>query len=302
VKRQTIFLAGFLILTLQCGFSQVDEQSNWSFGGKSNLLFSQLSMTNWAAGGEDAVSVTGALNLNANYTQGKANWENGMNLAYGLLRQGSDPTRKSDDRIEISSKYGYARSKWWFYSGEATFKTQFSPGYNLPDDSTIVSDFMAPGYLSMSLGMDYKIAEKFTAMFSPFSGKITFVQNQDLANAGAFGVTPATYDSTGLIIQNGETNRAEFGALIKIGYNRVLWENVDMTTKLGLFTNYFDKPQNVDVNWEMVLNLKVNEYLSTHISAQFVYDDNTRFPNTAGRMVAKPQFKEILGVGLNYQF
>lgn len=283
-------------------YAQASDSSSWTTSGQSSVLFSQLAMENWAAGGEDAITLTGMANLTANYVQGPANWDNALHLAYGFSRQGNDPTQKSDDRLEFTSKYGHARSEHWFYSAALNFKTQFSAGYKLPDDSTIVSQFMAPGYLTLSLGMDYKRDDTFSAMISPVSGKVTFVQYQDLADAGAFGVTPAEYDTSGARIAAGETMRAEFGASANLVWRKKVMENINLSTSLGLFSNYLEKPQNVDINWELELNLKVNDYVSATINTQFVYDDDTRFPSDAGIMIAKPQFKEIIGVSLTYQF
>lgn len=299
-----ITLHGLMITTFlfSIGQAQTTDSSNWSTDGQAGALFSQLAMENWAAGGEDAVSLTGSANFTARYARGPVNWDNALHLAYGFSRQGSDPTRKSDDRLEVTSKYGHARSAYWFYSVAASFKTQFSAGYKLPDDSTIVSQFMAPGYLTLSLGMDYKQGKNFSAMISPVSGKLTFVQNQDLADAGAFGVTQAEYDSAGVRITAGETLRAEFGASANLVWRKKVMENIHLSTSLGLFSNYLEKPQNIDVSWELDLNLKVNDYVSATLNAQFVYDDDTRFPNDAGVMIAKPQFKEVIGLGLTYQF
>ena len=54
---------------------------------------------------------------------------------------------KNDDKIDFTSKYGYKTSKNWNIASLVNFKSQFTKGYNYPNDSTVISNFLAPAYI-----------------------------------------------------------------------------------------------------------------------------------------------------------
>ena len=116
--------------------------SSWKTGGTVGLNLSQVHLENWASGGQSSVSASGLVNLFANYTKGKGTWDNTLDSAYGLLRQGQNGVvLKTDDRIDFASKYGHKATEHWYYSALLNFRSQFAPGYNLvdgvPDKSSI---------------------------------------------------------------------------------------------------------------------------------------------------------------------
>jgi hypothetical protein len=271
-----------------------DSASVWKTGGVSTLNFSQVSFENWAAGGENSYSLNGMFNLHANYTKDRTSWENSLDVGYGIIKQGERGIRKTDDKIEITSKYGYKSTSNWYYSGAFSFKTQFDKGYKYAEDAgtkTKISEFMAPAYMLLSLGMDYKPSDHFTILISPLTGKTTFVLNDSLSNIGAFGVEP------------GKKIRNEFGGFLKIAYNKEIWENVTLNTKVEFFSNYLEQPQNVDVNWEMLISMKINEYLSANLNTQLIYDDDINYVDKSGvEHGPRVQLKEVFGVGFSYKF
>jgi len=271
-----------------------DTTNPWEKGGLTNITFSQVSLTNWAAGGENSYSLNGLLNLHANYKKDRNKWENTLDLGYGIIKQGERDVRKTDDKIDFSSKYGYKTGTKWYYTAALNFKTQFEKGYKYNDDEGTkqeISTFMAPGYLLLSLGMEYKPKESFYFMVSPLTGKSTFVLDDTLSNAGAFGVS------------KGDKIRNEFGGFIKMAVTADVWTNVSVQSKLELFSNYADDPQNIDINWELLLSMKVNEFLSATLSTQLLYDDDTKYTDNDGNVGgARVQFKEVFGVGLSYKF
>jgi hypothetical protein len=276
----------------------VDADTLWKFSGTTSLNISQLSLTNWAAGGDNSLSGNALINLSANYATDKTSWENKLILGFGLIKQGDDPTRKSDDQMDLASKLGLKASEKWFYTALLGFNTQFAEGYDNPgeDDRLKISNFMAPGYLSFSLGMDYKPSEVFSLFLSPISTKFTFVLDDDLSAQGTFGLDP------------GQKTRAEFGAYIKMTFKKEILKNVTLDTKIDLFSNYFDNPQYVDVNWDLLLTFKVNDYLSASLLTQLIYDYDIKFgEDTTGdgeydTFSEKVQFKELFGLGLTYSF
>ena len=287
----------------------IDTLLGWNIGGIAGLNLTQTSFTNWSAGGQNTVAGNALFSVFANYKGLNSSWDNTVDLGYGLVMQGkNNDVLKTDDKIELISKYGQRAFKNWFYAGLLNFRTQFTPGYNYPDDSTVISDFMAPGYLLGAIGMDYKPNEFFSVFIAPVSAKLTFVNYQPLANAGAFGVEPAKLDTNGNVITPGENFRLELGGYLRTQLQRELTKNVLLNSRLDLFSNYLDEPGNIDVNWNNVLALKVNDYISATLSTELIYDDDVRIPvddNDDGipdRAGPRVQFKEVLAIGLNYKF
>jgi hypothetical protein len=273
------------------------QDTSWKKGGFVNLNFSQVSLNQWAQGGENSLALAGALSLFANYAKDKTTLDNSFDLAYAMLKSGKAPLRKNDDRIEFTSKYGRLIKGKWYYSALFNFKSQLANGFNYPDDSTVVSKFLAPGYITIALGVNYKPVDYFQLFLSPATGKLTIVNKQELADLGAYGVDAAIKDANGIIRKGtGKNSKAEFGAYLNMKFKKEIMENVTLFTKLELFDNYTDKDKNnttnVDVNWETGLNLKVNKFITATVTTQLIYDDN---------IIKRTQFKEVLGVGLAYK-
>jgi hypothetical protein len=280
-----------------------DTLQGWKKGGVIAINLAQTSLTNWAAGGQNSFAVNGIFSAFANYKRNKSVWDNSLDIGYGLLKQGKNsPYMKTDDKIDFLSKYGHEAFKNFYYAALLNFKTQMAPGYNYPNDSVKISDLFAPAYLLGALGMDFKPNGYFSAFIAPLTVKFTFVNDKLLSDAGAFGVTP------------GKIIKSEFGGYIRVIYSKndfknEILKNVSFTTKIDLFSNYLDKPQNIDVNWETLIAMKVNKYLSFNFNTDLIYDDNTKIlvdRNNDGVLDLYPgsrvQFKEIFGVGFSYNF
>ena len=296
-EKTTVLFLFFLLTGISVLMAQENGQDtleNWSMGGDGSLTFSQVSFENWAAGGENSYSLNGMIGLHANYKEGRTTWENSLDLGYGIIKQSGRGVRKSDDKLDLTSKYGYKSSSNWYYTGSFNFRTQFDKGYKYDEDAGTkrkISNFMAPAYTLISLGMDYKPSDAFSLMISPVTGKTTFVLDDTLSSRGAFGV------------KKGNKVRNEFGGFVKISYLQDIWEDVTLNTKLELFSNYLKEPENVDVNWEVKLTMKVNEYLSANFNTQLIYDDNINYVNAEGiEKGPRIQFKEVFGAGLSYKF
>ncbi|MCY1635031.1 DUF3078 domain-containing protein [Marinifilum sp. D737] len=271
------------------------DTSYWKKGGLISISFSQTSLTNWSGGGDNAISTNSQLNLFANYNKGKNSWENKLNLEYGLVKQGDEGVRKSIDKLEYFTKYGYKNGGHWFYTALFDFKTQFAKGYNYSSEEGVddvkISNFLAPAYMNLSVGMDYKPSDVFSAYISPVTGKMTVVNDDDLSDKGAFGVDP------------GDKFRSEFGAYSKLSLNKDIMENVNLKSTLDLFTGYSDSFGNIDVTWEVLLNMKINSFLTATVNTSLVYDDDIDYYDVEGNNRGpRIQFKEIVGVGLAYKF
>lgn len=290
-----------------------DTTDGWKKGGAGNIGFSQVTLTNWAAGGQNTISVLNTLNLFANYKKGKSTFDNTLDIAFGIVKQGEDKFRKNDDRFEFNSKFGRKAFNKFYYAGLLNFRTQFAPGFNLPNDSVIISDLLAPAYLTIALGLDYKPNNKFTAFLSPVTGKITFVNNPTLANAGAFGVEPARRDDIGNMITPGKKVRYEFGGYFRMIYKTDLGKsdfgkNATFQTRLDLFSNYLNNPQNIDVNWETNLLIKVGKYIVLNFATLLIYDHDimigidTNGDKTPDKSGPRTQFRQIFALGFSYKF
>lgn len=288
-KTLSILIILFAFTNLQAQKS--DSIKYWKTGGSGSLMINQLSLTNWAAGGENSISINGMFNLFANYKKDFTTWDNTFDIAYGIIKHGKDDLKKADDRLELTSKYGQFAFKHWYYSGLISFKSQMKDGFKYPNDSVRISSLFAPAYLTTSIGMDFKPNDHFSILISPITGKTTFVMAQELADAGAFGVDP------------GQNIKFEFGAYAKIMYKKDLGKNINLLTKLDLFSNYLKDPEKVDVNWEVLLAMKVNKYISVNINTLMIWDEDILITDADGlNPQARLQFKELVGVGFSYKF
>jgi hypothetical protein len=299
---------------VQDSIVDADTIRYWKLGGGFGMNFNQSSFTNWAAGGEDAISTTGLVNLFANYKKGHWTWDNNIDLGYGVMKSGGGPFRKNEDKIDLTTKVGrYAFKDRWYYSAMLNFKSQFDKGYNFPDDTTVISHFLAPAFVIGSLGLDYKSKDESLSLFiSPLTSKTTIVYNQDLADAGAFGVNPAAYDSVAsvyVLTEHGDMVRSEFGGYIKLTFKKEVMKNVTYATKLELFSNYLENPENIDVLWENIITMKVNRLIAASITTNLIYDHDIPVPVTREQNGVftkgtgpRLQFKEVLAIGLSYKF
>lgn len=283
-----------------------DTTQGWKTGGVISVNLNQASLTNWAAGGQNSLAVNGMLSLFANYKKGNKVWENYLDLAYGQINKDNDKGEntwwKTDDKIDFTSKYGQKAAENFYYAALMNFKSQFDAGYKYPDDSNKISDFLAPAFILGAVGMDYKPGERLSIFAAPLTSKFTLVNSQKLANAGAFGVEKAVYDDQGNLLTEGEKLKSEFGGYLRVAYKLPIMENVTLQSKIDLFTNYSQNPENIDINIETLLSMKVNKYISANLALQFIYDDDTDIKDKDGKIGPRPQFKEVLGVGFSYKF
>ena len=297
-----------LILLSIVSFTYGQKDTSWTNGGSFGLNGSQTSFTNWAKGGENQVSLSGNVTLFSKYLKGKNSWDNLLIANLGTSRQGKQDYRKGDDQLEINSIYGHKATKNWYYSVLFNFKTQFAAGYEYPNDSTVtfISNFMAPANIKLGLGFDYKPNKDLSLFLSPATARITVVNDQDLADAGKFGLLPAEIDASGNII-HADKYRMAFGAMARLTYAKDIFKNVNFATILELYSDYLNKPQNIDVDWQFLFTFKVNEFLNAQLKGQLIYDDDVNIDidsNNDGIVDAvgpRVQFTETFSLGLVYK-
>lgn len=286
--------------------------SFWTKENTFGINASEVAFINWNAGGDNAVSGLGFLKFARNYKFRYVQWDNNLEMRYGLNAQEGRKLRKTEDVIRLSSNLGYRRDTIsnWYYSVQLNFNTQFSNGYKYPDRETPISRFMSPGYLFLGAGTSYISQDQsFNLYLSPVTQKSTFVLDQRLADTGAFGVDEAVLDANGNVITQGKNHLLEIGFLITNNWNWNISENVELKSRLSLYTDYLSSFGNIDVDWELNLKLRVNKYILTTLGTQIIYDDNILFDEIRddNGVVIDPgetriQFKQILGVGIAYDF
>ena len=283
----------------------------WKQINKASIDINQVSFTNWNSGGSTSVSGLVGLVSNLSYSDKFFNWKNTTSIRYGINKQESREVRKTDDLFEFTSNLGYKpnASSHWFYSARLNFKTQLANGYNYQKKDKPISRFLAPGYVFFGGGMEYgKNIDKLSLYFSPLTLKGTLVLDKDLANAGSFGVNPAVLDEEGNIIIPGEQFRKEVGVLVTNSYEMEIVENINMKNRVSLYSDYINNFGNLDLDWKIDFDFKVNSFVRATLGSHLVYDDDVKTKvetdvdgelDDAG---AKVQWKQFLGVGFAVDF
>jgi len=295
----TSFISILFLFNIFCVVAQKSDSSGrdtlsvWKLKSLYSLSGTQSSFVNWNAGGRNNISLIGNIRASADYNKAKWNWSSDATLAFGGIKylddvQGVD-LQKTEDKIDVSSIVGMRISKRFLISLNSGFKTQFADGFTYPNDSVAVSKFMAPGYLNLALGTDYIKDANFSVFGSPFASKTTLVMDDSLSQLGAFGV------------EKGERIRHEFGAFVKLKWNSKLMKNIDMKSKIELFSNYLNNPENIDVNAELVFIFRVNSLFSATAQWNLVYDDDIKIRDKNGNIGPRTQFKSVLGIGISYK-
>ncbi|QLE01285.1 DUF3078 domain-containing protein [Galbibacter sp. BG1] len=283
----------------------------WNRINKVGANISEIAFVNWNAGGNNSITALGNARFERNYKHEKLQWNNEMIMRFGINSQEGQKLRKTEDAFAVNSTLGFRMEDLsnWYFSAKANFNTQFARGYKYPDRDNPISAFMAPGYFLFGFGSEYSPEDKdFKLYFSPITQKSTFVLDQDLADQGSFGVEGAKYDANGVKIKDGENVRTEIGILLTNSYQTKIYENIFMSNELTLYTDYINSFGNIDINWILDVELKVNEYVVANIGTQLIYDNDVKFEERetpTGETVAfspRVQFKQSLGVGVIYNF
>jgi len=260
----------------------------WKKGGLFTLNIAEGALDNWVGGGDKfSFSAVSFLNLYAFYKKGKHAWDNNLDLVYGIVTTTSLGRRKSDDRIDLLSKYGYGISPHWYAGALFNFRTQFSKGYTYNKDNlgrevkTLTSASFAPAYVLLGLGFNFKPNSYFSLFISPLTERWVIVSNDTLSLKGAYGVEP------------GKKVRNELGAFLSANFSKEVAKNIIYSSRLDIFSNYKHEPGNVDLFWTNVLAMKVNKIISANFNLDLLYDDDA---------IARLQTRQLLAVGLSAKF
>jgi hypothetical protein len=289
---KTLLLA--LLLFASAPVLAQDTTPNWKFTKNIGANFTQIGLKNWAGGGQNAVSVIGLFSGSAAYNKDDAAWESTLELGFGVTKLDTTPFRKSDDRIILLSKFtkGITTKTPLNYSASLDFRTQFAIGRDFRTvdslgNSPKISNFFSPAYLILALGVEYKPVDYFTVTLAPTTGRIIFVLDEELSNAGAFGVDV------------GKTMNAELGWNLNAQFKKELFQNVTLQSRLNLF-NAYESLGNLVINSETLLLFKVNDYLNASFALDIFYDDKVQVVRDDRTVGPATQIRNTLALGFSY--
>ena len=284
----------------------------WTTSLKTQINVGQTQLTNWAAGGDNTVSLAAFVDGNANWKKNDMFWNNRLQLDYGFLYASSKPIlQKSTDRIYLESKWGYKTEsmKNFYFSANYDFKSQFSAGYDYKTPESIVdelgnelkgadlrevwrdarvlkSNFLAPAYTNLALGIDYVPTKWLSVNFAPVTGGLVIVRDKSLWESYSMGDKSVKF---------------EFGAQLKADAKVNINDNFSYSTQVVLFANYLDIKHCPRINWDNRIDWKLAKYFSLTITTNLIYDDTIMIADKDGNNPkARVQFKESLAFGFTY--
>ena len=270
----------------------------WRHKNSIGLDVNQVAFVNWNAGGSNSISGLLKVYFSRTYEKLYTLWNNEISARYGLNEQENKGLIKTDDEIRLASNFGYRKDTIsnWYFSAQFNFRTQFTDGYQNPDDEEPISKFFAPAYVFLGVGSQYNLKEDlFSLYLSPATLKSTFVFDDDLSDDGAFGVIP------------GENSRHELGFLMQVKWDKEIFKNVAMVNDLGLYTDYINDFGNFDINWILSFQFKINKLFQASFRSHMIYDNDIKIKETnedgeVETLGARIQFKQQLGIGIMYNF
>ncbi len=304
-----------IIATAQAD-DDAEKKSNWKVSGILTFNASATGLVNWAAGGNNNINMVAAANVSFLYKNGPFAWDSNIDTDFGesYVENSKHPWQKTNDKFNLSTKFGWEMAKSWYLTALGSFKTQYAFGYDYSQDVlSPVSQFMTPSYTDLSVGIDWKPNSIFTVYVSPIAGRITTATNDELRNK-YFG--KEYYDKhldpiTNICARN---YQAEFGASLKAGVNYSAIENLKVISTVTVFTPYSATPH-VDLDWDFSISYQFLKVLNVSLGTQMKYydrvlfnklDPETKEPilNADGTIAQGPrvQFKTILGLGIGYSF
>ena len=256
------------------------DSNGWKLNGTFILNMNQGALSNWAPGGEENVlGVNSIFNYAVHFRHNKHTWDNYADLAIGFQNATSfGKFRKIDDRIDLTTKYGYRVNQHWYLGLLTNFNSQALAGYDYSLESEQkVSRFLTPGKIILSPGLDYKTADRFFLFISPVTVRWNLKHDPDFFNVGKFGVDSARKVNT------------EFGAFVTAKFSASFTKWVTYQSRIDLFSNYKTNPENIDVLMNNLLTMRVTKIFATNLSVDLIYDDDVK---------KRLQIKEVLGIGL----
>lgn len=270
--------------------SAIDLQVNyWRTWVSFGINVNQSSFSdNWSGGGVNSLALGSLFNYKTDYTKDDRNFVSEVVLQYGKLKNKGQLERKTNDRIFWDNKLAFKLSKNWNFFGSLSFELQFDEGFNYTKDKqgneirSLISRFMSPGYVTKSLGFEYKPNKNYYVRIGTGTARQTFVLDKDLylTNPKNFGVTP------------GKTFRNELAFQIVGSVDKDIAKNMNLKSRYLMFANY-ENLENIDHRLDVTLSAKVNRLINVSLAGVALYDDDT---------ATKIQSSQGLALGLLYKF
>ena len=239
----------------------------WKHNVQTGVNITQSSFSsNWKGGGINSISYGGFLNALSTFQGPKWSINSDLQLQLGFLDNGRQTT-KNDDRIFYDIKAGRKIAKHWDLFISSNFQTQFQEGYLYGKKSdggdSLVSLFMAPAYLTSSLGFEYKPVTYFWARLGIGTLRQTFVLDDALSKRKAYGL-----DNAGDKIRNQAVLQAV------MNFDKDILPNINFKFRSATNWDYirFDKVGAIVQRFDLNLTMKVNKYINTNIQAVVLYD------------------------------
>jgi hypothetical protein len=299
VIPEAIFLeaAADTTQTTTDGEEAAKPQPACEFHGTNVLSFSQVAYSDsWESGGVPNLTLRAASKLSFTYKKRLLYFQSVFDGIYAMTWDDMNYLQKKEDRFQFTNTFGVrtAEESKFYYTALVDLKSQFSPGYKAPDDQTVISRFFSPAYMITSLGMSFK-NDNWDITLAPVSGRFTFVLDTAISRMGIY-----------TDVQPEETMAANIGFYASIIYKKE-FKITYFNSKLELFSNYTDHPQNIDVDWENKFGVKITPCLAVELYCRLVYKDKSRYPEklpdgTTKLHGPRLQFHESFNIGLTYSF
>ena len=251
----------------------------WKIHGRFAFVFNQSSFSNWASGGENTIAGNIDINYDFNYKKDNINWDSRIITGYGLSHLSEKGWRKTNDRFEFNSLFGFKTTTYWFLSFLTNFKSQYSDGFDYKKEpKVLVSELLSPAYLTFGPGLLWKKSDNINLNIAPATARYTFVNE---AFSGKFGV------------EEGKTTAFSLGFNLSSYYKFSLMENIEMENILTMYSDYLANVGNIDIDYQTNIRFVVNKHIKMHMTFHTIIDDNSS---------SKIQLKQLFGLGINYTF